>query len=271
MNIKLYEIKYDLSDRSKIDDGFIVYDAVNINNPEYYELPIFDQFSKKNLLDEFNYAGLFSPRFNQKTGLKSQDLIDFVLKNPNFDIYLFHPFPLELSISENFMDLAELEHPGITEELKSVWIEIFKSPLPLVKSKEDLNICCHCNYFIANKLFWNIYSDFVIKFNSILKEKKTPYNLSAKDSHYLPLSVFAFERALTHFLKDHPQLKVVNFATKENSWNQIELFNGEREFCNNIRNLIDESKPELRVKLFRQATKAYYEYRKFHFLLSRNK
>lgn len=260
--ITLFEAYYSDCQKKSLDPGFELYDSREINEHLYREVPIFKKFCLTSSWSGSEYSGLFSPRFTEKTGLTSDHIRDFIYSKPGADIYLFHPFKYELAVSSDFMQLAELEHPGIKGELNNIWREIFSQNLPIVDSRNDFNLCCHCNYFVANKSFWGEYSKFILEFSqNWLKSDLTQYSLAKDGMLNLPMSVFMFERALTHYLKDHTEFAVENYSA-HSDWEQIELFKGEKLFCDELIAKILKSPETERSELFDLATKAYYFYRR---------
>ncbi len=220
------------------------FNAVSCNRPLFRELSAFLAFAESRQWARHDLSGLFSPRCLEKLGVSATQFNSFVTENPGFDVYLFHPFPRERLIANHFMELAELEHPGITSVLSSVWDVLFGRYLPIVSSVDDADLWCHCNYFLGSRRFWQEYSVFIQDFMRLMESKSelagrllelTPYSLSKTSDDFLPLSVFVFERSLTHFLADrNGGLRVANFFSMMDSWKPPELFAGEESVVNDL-------------------------------------
>lgn len=266
----LFEIVYSGQNKLALGRPFKAYDIRKINRPQLRELVAYRHFAASEAFTEHEYSGLLSPKFLQKMGITKRQFLDFLKRHKKADIFLFHPFPLELSLANSYLDLAELEHPGITEGLKLVWSKVFRRKLPHVSAVTDRDLCCHCNYFVGSKRFWEHYSDFVLAFMQFLETKdggpllrETRYNLSASGDRHLPLCVFVFERALTMFLKDNSaRYKVVNFANHNKHWKSRQLFAGERQLVNSLLHKVSMSPNKLRNKIKSHAVSAYYHYRR---------
>lgn len=270
--IGLYEIGYSRGKPRQLDESFQRYDSSDVNNPPYREIPAFYKFASSNLWRGEGYFGLFSPRFTIKTGVTGTEVERFIHQTPGYDIYLFHPYPREILIANEFLSLAELEHAGISDALNNVWINIFGRPRPLVHLKNDFALCCHCNYFVANQRFWNGYSKFVKRFYAYLFSEEgsvlrsyTEYTLDTSGDTHLPLGVFAFERCLTLYLSmKREEISSVNYAFANQAWSPVDSFYDEEQYCSTlmkrVRAAIESGTYSARA--YDLAIAAYYNYRK---------
>ncbi len=264
----LYEFIYEKNQKRKLGSDFVEFEYIDIANPKLREIVGFNKFCDLSAWKLSEYSGLFSPNFLTKLNLNANQVFDFINKNPGREIYLFHPYPYEIKIQNHFLSLAELEHPGITEALKSVWKYIFNEKLPNVQLLENENICCHCNYFVGSRTFWGGYSYFVKSFFNLLNSfegkflwNEVEYSLNPRNESTLPMAVFVFERALTHYIKSFMKIEqVINYSTSfegKNSWEPKALFPNENII---VDDLIHSIEPGLTKD---NATKVYYQYRKY--------
>ena len=273
MNLGIYELLYEVGQRPILGTPFLSYDTSGFNRSELRELLAFEHFAKNSIWASHNLSGLLSPRFTQKTGLTSSQVVNFIEDNPGYQVYLFHPYPNELLLQNHFLELAELEHPGITDALDRVWRIIFNSKREQIEIPQNQHICCHCNYFVADQVFWKKYGEFVCDFLKLLKSKEgafltesTPYTLTKTDDVELPMGVFVFERALSHFINQNiPTHKVINLPYSGVKWSAPELFAGEFDYVQSklqTFNQISNSKTmEFRQKKS-MATFDYFNHRK---------
>jgi len=267
--IKKYEILFDKKIPKKLNGDFVAYDTTDVNQQIYYELSAFKKFSKSAKWNQGDLSGLFSPRFALKARISHSQINSFISENPEYDIYLFHPYPRELSIANSFLDLAELEHPGITKALKEVWLKLYYSPLPSVDAQTDKILCCHCNYFIANSFFWQDYSIHIKRYMDYLKSREgemltrdSSYTLSRVNQKTAPLGVFVFERTLSHFLKfNKNKYKVANY-TYMTDYEPPELFDGEKAYVKKLLNYINQEPSDNISSRRSEAIKQYYNHRK---------
>lgn len=268
-NLEIYQIAYDSKSENKFSDDVTIFDISSKNLPQFREINALKLFTASKPWLKHRYTGLFSPRFNEKTLIDHNQINDFIAAKQGADIYLFHPYPLEFSIANGFLDLAELEHPGITNALKEVWHKVFNAELPYVSCSDDASLICHCNYFVASEKFWRKYSDFLASYwdllitgNNTLRDN-SDYTLTKTKSNILPLGVFVFERALSLFLKHHEEEFVIkNFSDWDKNHKFPELFERESEFVEATKNTLFLYSNEKQVEIRKSAIKYYYEVRK---------
>jgi hypothetical protein len=274
----LFEIVYSAQKNAALGKPFQAYDIRQINKPHLRELVAYQHFAANKTFLSYEFSGLLSPKFLQKMGISKRQCLMFLQQHQKADVFLFHPFPLELSVANTYLDLAELEHPGITEGLELLWSKLFKRRLPHVSADRDRDLCCHCNYFVASQRFWAHYSEFVLAFMQFLQSKhgknllrKTRYNLSVSGEEQLPLCVFVFERALTMFLKDNcSKYKIVNFASHSKNWKPRQLFDGENRLVNCLLHEVHISPPKLQPRIKHHAVSVYYHWRRIAITAARS-
>jgi hypothetical protein len=260
-----YELLYEEGQQPILGAPFLSLNTASFNQSNMRELLAFEYFCRHRLWGQHSVSGLFSPRFTQKTGITGAQLQQFVHSNPGYEAYLFHPYPRELQLQNTFLDLAELEHPGITAALDQVWQLLVGRQRPTVQLPQQQHLCCHCNYLLGTPQFWQAYSQFVLSFVSLLRKPQgafllqaTPYTLSKTNDSQLPMAVFAFERALSHFITDHLlPTKVINYAYHVGAWQAPELFHDERRIVQAL-----SCSPSNRHSTPNTATQAYFFYRK---------
>ena len=229
---KLFIIKYN----TQITDKDVI-DIIDINIPILREFNAFHKFTKEQIYKNYNYSGIVSPKFTQKTGLSREQAIGMI--DDNYDIILYHPYPLELKLQNDFLHLAELEHPGIKENMQKLWEMLYREHLPVIKLNEGNKFCVHSNFFIANTKFWEMYSQEIYKIVTLLQENQidfllenTSYNLTKTVETDLAFFPFVFERYLTHYLyKNKDKLRIKNISL-EPTFKPIELFKCEKLFIN---------------------------------------
>lgn len=153
-NIFIYQIYYDLESKKKLDPGFIPLDNSENTRPDWFEFwPIF-QFFKNNQLDDDAWYGFLSPRFLEKTGIKSDAVIN-IIKNhgANCDVVLFSYAWDQLSYFLNPFEQGELWHPGISSLTQSFFDNI-GLPINLNKMVTYSSTSVFSNYLIAKPSFW---------------------------------------------------------------------------------------------------------------------
>jgi len=265
LNLGAYELLYEPEQKAVLGPPFMSMQTASFNQSNLRELLAFEHFCEHRLWAQHDVSGLLSPRFTQKTGVSAVQAHEFVVQNPGFAAYLFHPYPRELKVQSTFLDLAELEHPGIVQALDEIWRLVLGRQRPTLLLPAMQHMCCHCNYILATPKFWASYTEFVIGFMRLLRSpegnflmRPTPYTLSRTNDAELPMAVFAFERALSHFIAEQcaPD-DVINYAYAQPSWAAPEIFTHE----DNITQSLSAACVE-KADLKRHATPAYFHYRK---------
>ena len=273
MNNKLLTIQYD--NNIKSETGINVLDVTEDNIPDLREYNAFRKYCLDALYLSSDYSGLVSSKFENKTGLSINEALGYADKT--VDIILFHPYPLELTLQNNFMQLAELEHPGITRKLNKLWYKIFGSDLPRVHLPENVIYCCHCNYFLANKKFWDSYSLVISKMDELFSNGEldeflydaSPYNLRTDAEEMVSFFPFMFERLLTHYLYDNRDNFVVKNISLETGFDPVHVFKNEGKFVYFLKFIFFFNKRGLRNFKMTVATRIYYYVRKHIFNIRR--
>lgn len=231
---KILTIKYN---NKIINDD--IFDIEKVNIPKLREFNAFKKYCKEEEYKNYNYSGIVSSKFQKKTGLTIEDALKEI--DSEFDIILYHPYPLELKIQTDFLQLAELEHPGLTIALNKLWKEIYSEELPKIKLNENILFCVHSNFFVGNQDFWNKFSEDIKKIDELLESNnidylfsQTSYNLTDNKEFILELFPFVFERYLTHYLfKNKSTFKIKNISLSEH-FKPVPLFTYEEMLVNTL-------------------------------------
>lgn len=259
MDTKIYQVNYSKSCDTMKGVDFIINNVES--DPKYRELPAFLNFVKEKKYNLSSYSGILSPAFQNKTKISVKKMKNIIRKNPGYDVYIVHPYSREIELADHFMQLAELEHPGISKLMNSLWLEFYGENSPRINLPDHSEYCLHCNYFVANKEFWDEFS-LLIKFfcgniSHLGGESRVPYNLSRTSDLELPISVFAFERLFTHFLFfKREKYRLFNIGIECNM-EFPEVFQGESLLIDNLKKYIESDKNSW--------LEIYYAFRKIHF------
>lgn len=115
MNIFLYQIWYDEQTKPDEQSGLLAFDCRK--NPEFLkrEIAHLIRFYDEIVANNNDYFSLLSPRFFGKTGLTTNDVKQFALKNPNYDVYLFNPYPTNVYLHLNVWEQGKRHHRGLKQ------------------------------------------------------------------------------------------------------------------------------------------------------------
>lgn len=206
MSVYLYQIQYDEASKPSEASGFRAFDVRD--NPEFLKremahmMRFYDEIVSKGSDDD--YYGLFSPKFNEKSGLSSADVMNFVEKNVEADVCLFNPFPMTVYENLNVWRQGEENHPNLiklaNQMFESARFDFNAGSL----HRNSVDNTVYCNYWVASRKFFNAFISFVKRMdqaiNSMPKAVRDEYFLDAKyvtKACYYP---FLFERLLSAFL-----------------------------------------------------------------------
>jgi len=197
MRIDIYQIYYKQEQRRHLDSSFIPFNNEGMNYPENFEYAVFFKvFEATNWL-KTDLLGTVSWKFKSKTSRDAKDFYQFIEDNPGYDVYFINPFP-ELSIYRNVWEQGELFHSNMTEIVSRLLKEC-GYPKEILEIETPPNLTAYCNYWVANKRFWDEYVEFIRPiWNRILTDREV--QASADPNINAPYTPFIFERLFSTFL-----------------------------------------------------------------------
>jgi hypothetical protein len=208
---RIHQIFYSKETFEQLDPGFIPLDNSDGRSDWREYWPIREYFLNNKVEGE-ELIGFFSPRFFEKTGLKSDQVFECISSDPGMDVYLFNPYYHLASWHLNIFMQAEKTHKGIinitNSILKLLGIEL--SVERLVMSSLDT---IYCNYFVANIKFWKdwlIICDFIYQLSE--SENSDISSILKSDASYhrglTPMKVFLIERIASIILNINKDLNI---------------------------------------------------------------
>lgn len=150
---RIHQIFYSDETRAKLEPGYIPLDNVG-QRPDWAEYWPMRNVLLNASLDENTFYGVLSPRFKDKTGLESRQVLEFVASAPDdADVLLFPVFYPDGARYENTFIQGVVHHPNIWP----VFVEMARRLAPGVDLQTlvmDASQVQFCNYFIAKPRFW---------------------------------------------------------------------------------------------------------------------
>jgi hypothetical protein len=210
----IYQIFYNEASRLSNDRGFIQLDNSLNERPDWSEYWPIRNFFKNNMLDDNKYYGFFSPKFNQKTNLTSDDVFNFC-NNSTTDVVSFSPYFDQAAYALNIFEQATANHEGIREHISNIFkllntdINIFSIVMPASNT-------IFCNYFVAKPSFWHewfyiceyLYAQAENKSSDLYESLNTLIIHSGK---YYPVKVFAIERIASYIISIKSSYTIKSF------------------------------------------------------------
>lgn len=212
MKYEIFQICFDKDQISKVDPLLKPFDNTSNERPELREFHSFDRIEKEEVAKGLDAWGVFGPRWQQKLRYSSEVIMNSIDDNPGHDVYVFNHARVVSAFTYNVWEHGEIFHKGI----KQVTAAALKAAgyndkvLDVIMTK---NIC-YSSYFVATKVFWRDYLDFVRdiydRLEALTGENAEIYHGSANYSRDKNLSMFPFivERLFSTFLHLHPEYKV---------------------------------------------------------------
>ncbi len=203
---KIYQIFYKKGQIDQLDPAFIPLDCTRNPAPSLFEVYWQYRFYASGLYREADYTGLMSWRFQSKTRVPGKKFVDFIAKNPGFDVYFINPYP---QLAYQFFDVwghGEHCHPGIADLAERLLAEARYSASLTDIGRNNHNTLLYCNYWVGNAIFWEAYIAFIkplLELSIAIQPdgRKNPYfRMTIHDGGSAPFFPFIFERLFSTFL-----------------------------------------------------------------------
>ena len=228
-HINIYQIFYNAETRTQIDPAYQPLDNTD-GRTDWYEFWPIRKFLLENQLNEDEYYGFLSPRFESKTKVTPADLFGFIQSQTQPDIDAFI-FSLEWSHSvyfRNIIEQGEACHPKFWSAMEA----FLQRTNPHINLNEVINHSQNnvfSNNIVAKPVFWrqwlilaNQLFDFIENSSdddASQLASPTNYNL-IKDS--VSMKVFIQERLASLLLATQPfKVKAYDCSRQDNSLSLI--------------------------------------------------
>lgn len=122
MKYKIYQSFYKQDQINYLDKEFEPFDNVSNSHPQYMEYPIFYKIRKLAKQDNLDVWGYVSWKWKNKlVGCDAKTLLDIIEENPNYDVYIFNPYPIHVVYAYNVWEQGYGCHPHILEICKHLF------------------------------------------------------------------------------------------------------------------------------------------------------
>jgi hypothetical protein len=203
MITKIFQIYYDDLTKKSNDDGFLQLDNISNSRKDWSEYWPIRNYLLNNTLDDDTYYAFLSPKFFEKTGLKSEQ-VNNILSKSDEDVVSFSPFFDQSAFFLNIFYQGVANHPSI--------FECFEKVIKFLDDKQDINQMVmtskntiFCNFFAAKKNVWIAWFDICERLYKISESNNTDFAtlLNSKVIHsqdHYPAKVFVIERMISLLL-----------------------------------------------------------------------
>jgi len=138
-----------------LKSGFEVLDNRPNLRPDWFEFWPIRKFLIENIINNEEYYGFFSPKFEMKTGWNSEKVYEFVNQaiKKEAKVITFSPQPDQSSIFINVFEHANFYFPGFNELAKEFFEDIGYA-FDIRNLVMDSRTIVFSNYFVAKGEFW---------------------------------------------------------------------------------------------------------------------
>jgi hypothetical protein len=212
MDIKVYQNFHQDGQWKELDPAFLPHDWTKNEFPEYRETGVFLDFYRSKRYLDAGYTGIVSPKFGEKTRISGGKFIEFIERNPGFDVYFINPFPQFAYWEYNVWTQGEHGHPGIIPLTQKLFDEV-GYPIRIADlGRNDHNTLLYCNYWVGNAKFWQAYMSFIVPlFDHITAElsetERKKYFALTRHENPTPMFPFIFERLFSTMMMSGSEIR----------------------------------------------------------------
>jgi hypothetical protein len=203
----IFQIFYNDYTKEMVNSAFTPYDnTIPVKEKEFEYGVMRNLYLNKELFkDDKEYAGVLSWKFRQKTGLDGKQIIRWMEDNKGYDVYFINPWPEHSYLSFNVWHQGEFYHPGMLFLIEKLFREA-KLDIEIRNThRNTIHTLCFCNYWIANKKFWNVYMKYCEQLyaaiqNTDKETKRLLYDIKADAQIDSAFFAFVMERMFSTVL-----------------------------------------------------------------------
>jgi hypothetical protein len=216
--IRVYQIFYEGSQSKELDPAFIPLDARRSPEPRLYEIYWLLKLFDLGFYNDVDLAGVVSWKFRSKTHLTGTELIEFVRRNPGFDVYFVNPYPDLAYQFFNVWEHGERSHPGIKSLAQKLMDDAgYKLSIDEI-GRNDYRSLLYCNFWVGSLRFWREYMRFLKPLFACstdghgARDKNPYFCMTTHDLRPAPFFPFIFERFFSTFLLANSSIKACPYV-----------------------------------------------------------
>jgi hypothetical protein len=204
-SIGIYQPFYKRALIERLDPGFIPLDWMSNPAPALRELALHRHIAVNRIYAGHQLTGLLSPKFFSKTGLRSQQVYDWISANPGHDIYLINGLPYLPYANYNLIERSTIvHHPSFESWARSLSSEIGLELPGKLPRQTNANLCV-CNYWIASARFWEgLASEVIAPIFELIGRRKETDEIFGHHKYPAPSPAYnvtiIYERLMDHYI-----------------------------------------------------------------------
>ena len=153
MNIKVYQSFYEEKQKEFIDPDFIPFDNLKNEHPQLQEIPLHREIYSINADSQDTIWGLVSWRWKDKAKINGKTFINWIEKNPGYDMYHMQPYAdVPIKYINPFVQ-GEIYHKGMIDYFQKLCNKL-GADIDIANYEMNPYDFSYCTYWVGNRLFW---------------------------------------------------------------------------------------------------------------------
>ena len=254
---------YSQEARNHLEEGYIELDNLKNSRKDWYEYWPIRNFLIEKKLDEDCFYGFFSPRFYEKTGLRYENVRNFIdSASESVQVITFSPQPDIGAFFKNVFIGAEFMDHGFIKTCQTLF-ERIGLEINLDTMINDSRTVVFSNYFVAKPSFWKTWLDACEKIFEAAEGKEENDELAAllrTKTNYregTERKVFIIERIASLFLTLLNREQILNYDPFKLAWSlQLGDYKNEAILCDALKKAAADTEFEEFEQIFNSISKA---------------
>lgn len=131
-------------------------DKLNLSRKETFTVIARYMNANANTIDDDDFYGFVLPTFTQDTGMKLQDIRDFIGDASDIDVAIFYPFAEQSSLHLNLYEAINEQEPGLNQVMQS-YLDVLNLPLKVDAWATNYETTTTTYYVVARPAFWKVW------------------------------------------------------------------------------------------------------------------
>lgn len=254
MNYKIFQICFEKDQIERVDPLLTPFDNTENLHPELREYQSFKRIHEEGHTKELDAWGVFGPRWKEKLRFDASVITNAIENNPGHHVYVFNHARVVDALTHNVWEHGEVFHKGI-QKVTEAALRSAGYDVKVLNEVMGRNVC-FSSYFIATKIFWRDYMNFLedmySRFEDLQGDEARIYKSSANYSRDKEVTMFPFivERLFSTFLHLNKEYKVYS-NPYDYSVYQVPEFESILETLNHLKRQSIETKDSNAYKRWR--------------------
>lgn len=186
-----------------------VTDKLNLSRKETFTVIARYMNANANTMDDNAFYGFVLPTFTENTGMKLQDVGDFIGDATDIDVAIFYPFAEESASHINLYEAVNEQEPGLTQVMQS-YLDVLNLPLKVDTWVTNFETATTTYYVVARPAFWKVWVLLSNRLEELAYEQNPLGDALRQSTHepYLTVKDLMMERLASLVLSLTAQLRI---------------------------------------------------------------